>query len=87
MFSLPYLDTSALSKIGVWEEGGEIVAVVTYEADTGVAWFLTEQIAAAHGLTPTRDKQPNTALDLTGDPPRRSRSAEPACPVRTSTAT
>ena len=25
------------------------------------------RIAAAHGLTPTRDKQPNTALDLTGD--------------------
>ena len=43
MFSLPYLDTGALSRIGVWEEGGEIVAVVTYEADTGVAWFLTDR--------------------------------------------
>ena len=104
MFSQPwYCDTSALSRIGIWEEGGEIVAVVTYEAETGFAWFLTDRghaflhqdmlryaldnmtrngtirvliedadddlprIAAAHGLIPTRDKQPNSALDLTGD--------------------
>ena len=104
MFSQPcYCDTSALSRIGIWEEGGKIVAVVTYESETGFAWFLTDRghaflhqdmlryaldnltrngtikvliedadddlprIAAAHGLTPTQDRQPNTALDLTGD--------------------
>ena len=103
MFSLPYLDTSALSRIGVWEQDGDIVAVVTYETETGAAWFLTGQshaflhqdmlryaldnltrngairvliedadddlplIAAAHGLTPTQDRQPNAALELTGD--------------------
>jgi len=103
MFSLPYLDTSALSRIGVWEEDGDIVAVVTYETETGAAWLLTDRshvflhqdmlrhaldnltrngairvliedadddlplIAAAHGLTPTQDRQPNAALELAGD--------------------
>jgi GNAT superfamily N-acetyltransferase len=103
MFSLPYLDTRALSRIGVWEDDGEIVAVVTYEAETGVAWLLTDRghaflhqdmlryaldnltrngairvliedadddlplIAAAHGLTATQDRQPNAALEITGD--------------------
>ena len=43
MFSLPYLDTSALSRIGVWEQDGDIVAVVTYETETGAAWFLTDR--------------------------------------------
>ncbi|WP_407341903.1 GNAT family N-acetyltransferase [Pengzhenrongella phosphoraccumulans] len=97
-----YCDTSALARIGVWEDDGEIVAVVTYENTTGFAWFLTDQdhaflhedmlryalqnltrngairvliedtdqdlppIAAAHGLTRTKDRQPNAALDLTG---------------------
>ena len=42
MFSLPYLDASALSQIGVWEDDGVIVAVVTYETDTGFAWLLTD---------------------------------------------
>lgn len=38
-----YCDTSALSRIGIWEDDGEIVAVVTYENQTGFAWFLTDQ--------------------------------------------
>ena len=45
MFSLPYLDATALSQIGIWEDDGLIVAVVTYETDTGFAWLLTD---AAH---------------------------------------
>ncbi|MFH0816295.1 MAG: GNAT family N-acetyltransferase [Methanobacteriota archaeon] len=35
----PILDTSSLSKIGVWEERGEIVGVVNYEGDIGHAFF------------------------------------------------
>jgi len=98
-----YCDTSALSRIGIWKDDGEIVAVVTYENELGSAWFLTDpdytclhqdmlryalenltrngtikvliedteydlpQIAAAHGLTPTQETQPNSALDITGD--------------------
>ena len=45
MFSLPYLDATALSQIGIWEDDGLIVAVVTYETDTGFACLLTD---AAH---------------------------------------
>lgn len=103
MFSLPYLDATALSRIGVWEDDGEIVAVVTYETDTGFAWLLTdaehawlypallrwattnltrdgairilvndtdhklEQVVAAHALTRTADREPNSALELAGD--------------------
>ena len=47
MFSLPYLDTSALARIGVWEQDGEIIALVTYETDTGSAWLLTDSAHAA----------------------------------------
>ena len=100
MFSLLYLDATSLSQIGVWEDDGEIVAVVTYETDTGFAWLLTdaghawlypdllawattnltrngvirilvhnndhelEQAVAAHGLTGTQDREPNSALEL-----------------------
>lgn len=42
IFSLPYLDATALSRIGIWEDDCEIVAVVTYEDDTGFAWLLTD---------------------------------------------
>ena len=38
-FSLPYLDETQLSKIGVWEEDGKIVALVTYETTLGEAYF------------------------------------------------
>jgi predicted N-acetyltransferase YhbS len=35
----PILDTSNLHRIGVWEEGGEIVGAVNYEGDIGHAFF------------------------------------------------
>lgn len=36
-FSLPYLDTDKLSKIGIWEDNGKIVALATYELELGSA--------------------------------------------------
>lgn len=39
MHSHPYLDRSALEKIGVWEADGEIAAVATYESVLGEAFF------------------------------------------------
>lgn len=42
MFSLPYLDATALDHIGVWEEQGDIVALATYESDLGHAWFCVD---------------------------------------------
>ena len=38
-FSLPYLDETELSKIGVWEKDGRIVALATYETTLGEAYF------------------------------------------------
>lgn len=38
-FSLPYLDETQLSKIGVWEEDGKMVALATYETTLGEAYF------------------------------------------------
>lgn len=35
----PYLDSTSLGKIGVWEEDGEIVAVAQYESRLGEAFF------------------------------------------------
>jgi GNAT superfamily N-acetyltransferase len=35
----PALDSSALGRIGIWEENGEIVAVVNYESKLGEAFF------------------------------------------------
>jgi len=35
----PYLDQSSLRRIGIWEEAGEMVAVVTYESRLGEAFF------------------------------------------------
>ncbi len=39
MHSHPALDTSALSRIGIWEDGGKIVAVAHYESTLGEAFF------------------------------------------------
>jgi GNAT superfamily N-acetyltransferase len=41
-FSLPYLDTTNLSKIGVWEDNDKIVAAVTYEQGLGDAYFCLD---------------------------------------------
>lgn len=40
-FSLPYLDRDSLDRIGVWEDEGTIVALVTYEDATGEGFFCT----------------------------------------------
>jgi len=42
-FSLPYLDSSSLSKIGVWEDNGQIVALATYEDKLGSAYFCVDK--------------------------------------------
>ncbi|MBN1317775.1 MAG: GNAT family N-acetyltransferase [Anaerolineales bacterium] len=42
-FSLPYLDTTHLSKIGVWEKDATIVGLVTYETEPGTAYFCLDQ--------------------------------------------
>jgi GNAT superfamily N-acetyltransferase len=39
MHSHPYLDESALSRIGIWEDHGAIVAVAHYEHTLGEAFF------------------------------------------------
>lgn len=39
MHGHPYLDRSSLGKIGIWEAGGEIVAVAHYESRLGEAFF------------------------------------------------
>lgn len=39
MHSHPYLDASALDKIGIWEDAGLIVAVVHYESRLGEVFF------------------------------------------------
>ena len=43
MFSLPYLDISNLSKIGIWETNGKIVAIATYEQGLGSAYFCIDR--------------------------------------------
>lgn len=39
MHGHPYLDSSALSKIGIWEDTGNIAAVANYESRLGEAFF------------------------------------------------
>jgi GNAT superfamily N-acetyltransferase len=39
MHGHPYLDSSSLEKIGIWEDNGEIVAVAHYESRLGEAFF------------------------------------------------
>ncbi len=41
MHSHPNLDRSALDRIGLWEDGGELAAVVNYESTLGEAFFQT----------------------------------------------
>lgn len=42
-FSLQFQDKLNLSKIGVWESDGEIVALVTYEDKPGTAYFCIDR--------------------------------------------
>lgn len=45
MHGHPYLDSSALGKIGLWQDGGEIAGVANYESRLGEAFL---QIAPAY---------------------------------------
>lgn len=42
-FSLPFLDTANLSKIGLWQQNAEIVALATYETSLGSVYFCLDQ--------------------------------------------
>ncbi len=42
-FSLPCLNESSLSKIGVWEDNGQIVAIATYEEGPGSIYFCIDE--------------------------------------------
>lgn len=44
--SLPYLDRSALGRIGIWEEDGRIVALATYETSPGEAYLIADHVHA-----------------------------------------
>ncbi len=41
-FSLPYLDTVNQQRIGIWEDGGEIVALATFEDKLGKTYFCVD---------------------------------------------
>ncbi|WP_151737360.1 GNAT family N-acetyltransferase [Paenibacillus tengchongensis] len=41
-FSLPYLETAALGRMGLWEDEGEVVAVAVTEQGLGNAWFALD---------------------------------------------
>lgn len=40
-YTHPWFDESSLGRIGIWEDGGEVVAVATYESRLGEAFFNT----------------------------------------------
>jgi predicted N-acetyltransferase YhbS len=46
-YTHPWFDESALGQIGIWEDGGEVVGVATYESRLGEAFFNTHP-AYAH---------------------------------------
>lgn len=41
-FCLPYLDRTALDRIGVWEDDGEVVALATFESERGEAFLVVD---------------------------------------------
>ena len=43
MFSLPYLDPDHLDSIGVFEDDGKIVALITYESKFGEAYYVLSE--------------------------------------------
>lgn len=42
-FSLSYLDETQLSRIGLWEDDGKIVALANYESVLGTAYFSLDE--------------------------------------------
>ncbi len=43
-FSLPYLDADHLDSMGVWEDDGKIVALMTYESKFGEAYYVLHDL-------------------------------------------
>jgi predicted N-acetyltransferase YhbS len=43
MFSLPYLDETKLSRIGIWEDNGSIIALACYEQGLGDAYLVLDK--------------------------------------------
>ncbi|VEH35733.1 hypothetical protein [Cellulomonas fimi] len=41
-FALPFQDTTALDRIGVWEQDGHVVGLATYEQGLGDAWLVVD---------------------------------------------
>lgn len=41
-FALPFLDTTALDRIGVWREGDDVVGLATFEEAPGEAWLVVD---------------------------------------------
>ena len=42
MHTLPYMNKEKTDKIGVWEDSGKIIGLVTYEDDVGDAYFCVD---------------------------------------------
>ena len=81
MHGHPYLDSSSLDKIGIWEDDGEIVAVAHYESRLGEVFFQLHpeyrhlrlemlDYAEGHLYGTSRDGKKLALWDLPGLPPR-----------------
>lgn len=46
-FSLPFLDTASQHRIGIWESGGEIIALATFEDRPGTAYLCVDEAHSA----------------------------------------
>ncbi len=72
-YTHPWFDESSLEKTGIWEDGGEVVGVVTYELRLGEAWFHTHP-AYAH-LKPEMLTYAEQDLAATDDDGKRTLKA------------
>ena len=65
----PWFDESSVGRIGIWEDGGEVVGVATYELRLGEAFFHTHP-SYAH-LKPEMLAYAEENLSATGDDGKR----------------
>ena len=63
-FTLPFLDTTALGRIGVWEQDGRVVGLVTFEEGLGDAWLVVDP--ARRDLLPEMVDHAMTRLSVAG---------------------
>lgn len=70
-YTHPWFDESALGEIGIWEDGGDIVGVATYELRLGEAFFHAhhdyahlkpDMLAYAEMHLPSRDEEGRRSL-------------------------